>query len=67
MVRVRRCDKRCHEAKGARCKCWCGGYYHGESGEGPANRETLEQAAKFIEEHGGKSGETYVDQLRLKI
>lgn len=29
MKRVRRCDSRCHNAKGKRCTCICGGRYHG--------------------------------------
>jgi len=29
MKRTRRCDARCHNAKGKRCTCWCGGLYHG--------------------------------------
>jgi len=26
---VGRCDARCHEAKGDRCRCICGGAFHG--------------------------------------
>ena len=33
MEKVRRCDSRCHNAKGSRCKCWCGGRYHGLGNE----------------------------------
>ncbi len=29
MKRTRRCDARCHNAKGKRCTCICGGRYHG--------------------------------------
>jgi len=25
---MRRCDSRCHNAKGTRCQCWCNGRYH---------------------------------------
>lgn len=34
MGKVRTCDSRCHNAKGARCDCWCGGTFHGEKGAG---------------------------------
>lgn len=26
---IRKCDSRCHNAKGKVCKCWCGGAFHG--------------------------------------
>lgn len=26
---IRRCDSRCHNAKGTQCNCWCNGRYHG--------------------------------------
>ncbi|MBA7647487.1 hypothetical protein ES703_55259 [subsurface metagenome] len=29
MEKNRRCDARCHNAKGTRCRCWCNGRYHG--------------------------------------
>ena len=67
MPRIRRCDNRCHKALGTRCKCWCGGYYHGSIGDGPANREKLEQVTAFLQEHGGKEGQVYIDQLRLPL
>lgn len=27
--KTRRCDSRCHNAKGKVCKCWCQGRHHG--------------------------------------
>lgn len=30
----RRCDARCHNSKGHRCKCWCRGRFHGVRGTG---------------------------------
>lgn len=32
MGSVRRCDKGCDTAKGTRCQCWCGGFFHGSPG-----------------------------------
>lgn len=68
---IRRCDSRCHNAKKPRCRCWCGGHFHGAQGAG--NRGTLVQAvtdadqALLLKEHGFKEGETkYVQQLELK-
>jgi hypothetical protein len=30
----RRCDARCHHAKGDKCRCICGGRNHGRGGAG---------------------------------
>jgi len=67
MGKVRRCDKRCHTAKGTRCKCWCGGFFHGSAGA--ANRAALAQgAAELLEEHGFKKDEmAYIGQEELPL
>ena len=66
MGRARRCDSRCHTAKGSRCRCWCGGTFH--SSAGAANREALRQGILEIEEHGFKKGETvYLERLKLPL
>ena len=67
MGKVRRCDKRCHTAKGTRCKCWCGGFFHGSAGA--TNRATLAQGAtELLEEHGFKKDETaYIGQEELPM
>ena len=31
--RTRVCNATCHNAKGAKCRCWCGGKFHGSGGE----------------------------------
>lgn len=71
MGRIRTCSSRCHNAKKPRCRCWCGGHYHGSQGAG--NREALVQAvtdadqALLLQQHGFKEGETkYVQQLQLE-
>lgn len=67
--RIRRCDSRCHKAKGSRCGCACGGRYHGVAGT--VNRETLHQAPddqrhQILEEQGFRPGEAaYIEQLPL--
>ena len=33
MGKTRICGKRCHAAKTAKCRCWCGGTFHGVEGE----------------------------------
>lgn len=71
MGNVRRCDNRCHSAKGTRCACWCGGKMHGKNGA--INREALakfalepEKQKEFLEAHGFKQGETaYIEQNHL--
>lgn len=72
MSRVRRCDSRCHRAQGNRCKCWCGGFYHGSAGV--VNREALVQAAteadrlEILGRQGFKEGETaYIEQKELSL
>jgi len=67
MSKVRRCDKRCHQAKGARCRCWCGGAFHGSAGA--ANRAALQEGVtEILEQHGFKQGETvYIEQKELPV
>jgi hypothetical protein len=31
--RVRCCGATCHNAKGSKCRCWCGGIFHGHGNE----------------------------------
>ena len=67
MGKVRRCDKRCHTAKGTRCRCWCGGFFHGSAGV--ANRAALAQGmTELLERNGFKQGETsYIEQKELPV
>jgi hypothetical protein len=67
MGKVRRCDKRCHTAKKPRCKCWCGGAFHGTNGA--ANRQSLADGVKgLLEQHGFEKGKTaYIEQKALDI
>lgn len=41
---ARRCDARCHDAKGHSCRCVCGGRNHGV-GEPQAHRNTMADSA----------------------
>lgn len=65
MGRVRRCDSRCHCAKGTRCACWCGGFYHGSGGA--SNRADLADGINgILYRPGFKEGETvYLQQTEL--
>jgi len=71
--RGRICSKRCHTAKGTRCCCACGGFYHGKNGSGAANRAALAVATEaeqksLLEQHGFKDGETaYIEQMELPL
>ena len=67
MGRVRRCDSRCHKAKGNRCACWCGGHFHGSAGAD--NRAALARGGvELLEENGFKKGETaYIEQKELPL
>ena len=69
MGKVRRCNARCHNAKGTRCRCWCGGFFHGKDGAGAANREALARGTtELLEQHGFKQDETaYIEQKELPL
>lgn len=43
----RSCDARCHDGTGKRCRCWCGGYFHGRTAAGV--RELLREEPKLLE------------------
>lgn len=72
MGRVRRCDDRCHRARGTRCACWCHGAFH--SAAGAINREAIdalrdpEKQRAFLEAHGFKQGKAkYIEQKELGL
>lgn len=72
MGKVRRCNARCHNAKRPRCRCWCGGHFHGSGGA--ANRAGLLQAVNeaaerlHLEQAGFKEGETvYIEQKEIPL
>ena len=69
MGKIRRCGSRCHNAKGSRCKCWCGGFFHGKDGAGAVNREALARNTdRVLAQAGFKDGETaYTEQKRLPL
>ena len=69
MGKIRRCDSRCHKAKGTRCRCWCGGFFHGVDGTGAANRAALTlDTTVILRQHGYKEGETaYIEQKMLPL
>lgn len=67
MARLRRCDSRCHNAKGSKCHCWCLGIFHGYSGL--ENRKLLTNGMlKLSDLSGYKQGKVvYVDQLNMEV
>ena len=67
MGKVRRCNDRCHNAKGTRCACWCGGHFHGSAGA--SARAALAQGVEGeLEQNGFKKGETaYIEQKELPL
>ena len=56
MSKVRLCDKRCHEAKGTRCRCWCHGMFHGK--KGVQSPEWLQGVIKETMSEAGVTPET---------
>lgn len=69
MVRIRVCSHKCHQAKGSRCRCWCGSAFHGKNGTGAANREALANGmTELLEQHGFITGKTaYIEQKELPL
>jgi len=55
-----RCDARCYDAKGKKCKCLCGGVNHGRGFNGAASR-TNEFREVILDSR--KPGEAYVMQF----
>lgn len=54
---ISRCDARCYNAKGDRCRCACGGANHGEGiDQAIQNTHDLEHSLKRIEEAAGLKG-----------
>lgn len=56
MGKIRKCDQRCHNAKGTRCKCWCGGAFHGSAGA--AARQAVLDNPDILREYGFEHGKT---------
>ena len=46
----RRCDSRCHNAKGASCACICSATYHGAGRNGTLNDRVIQMQAKLLSE-----------------
>ena len=70
MGRIRRCNSRCHNARKPRCRCWCGGTFHGK--DGAANRVALAHGLvnlEELEEHGFKTDGTtaYIEKKPLEV
>ena len=68
MSKLKRCDSRCHQAKGTKCRCWCGGFFHGRNGGAAINRAALAGGMIEIAKLPGyKKMETkYIEQLKLE-
>jgi len=45
-----RCDARCHNAKRPKCKCCCGGHYHGAARDGTLEQKVQEFGSQIIKE-----------------
>ncbi len=67
MRKVRKCDSRCHNAKHSRCKCWCGGAFHGVAGAN--NRQSVEEGVtELLQQNGFVQGQTaYIHQVGMKL
>ncbi len=39
---IHRCNSRCHNARGYKCKCICGGHYHGAARAGTLDEKVKE-------------------------
>lgn len=59
---TRRCDARCYNAHGAKCKCICGGLNHG-AGYQKAYENTVKMAEEMLESYAEKGAEFAKDIL----
>ena len=59
MSKVRRCDRRCHEAKKPRCRCWCGGRFHGANGAKNREAPALLEVIRHLRQEGQYPEGTY--------
>lgn len=48
---TRRCDARCHNAKQPRCKCICGGRFHGAARVSGGMEKARKKYAEEVEKH----------------
>jgi len=61
-----RCDARCHNAKGARCTCCCGGHYHGAARDGTLGQKVEALQGKLVKSLV-KEGKNVKAQLPLRV
>ena len=60
---TRRCDARCYNGKGHRCKCICGGKNHG-AGLQTAAENTREMAKELLEMDGTAVATELLEQIK---
>jgi len=72
MGRIKTCGAVCHNAKGTRCLCWCGGTFHGAAGT--TNREELSsitsepEKIEYLIQHGFIKGKSkYKEQTKMEF
>ena len=61
-----RCDARCHNAKGIKCHCCCGGHYHGAARNGTLTQKVDEMQAVLVSELEAQ-GKKVTAQLPLSV
>lgn len=82
MGKTRVCGGTCHKAKGAKCRCWCGGVFHGRGGKEAREAfarefglETLPTTERALNEltsqgdlfAGGSSGERWRSAIAAAV
>jgi len=69
MGKIRRCNNKCHSARGTRCSCWCSGFFHGVNGTGSVNRAALLGGMIGLEKMPGfkVGGTAYIQQTKLPM
>ena len=67
MTRIRKCNRRCHEAKGKRCGCWCKSAFHGTAGA--ENRQSIQEGnTDLLKQHGFQKDKTaYINQTAMVL
>ncbi len=59
----RQCNARCHDAKRPKCRCICGGKYHGSARDGTL----LQHVDQIIKEFGAQAEAAIRDAAQLPL
>ncbi len=65
MGKGRKCNYRCHNEKGTRCRCWCEGQFHGT--QGVSARAALKLGSWAMPPQFAEGKTAYIEQKELQL